>query len=189
LPPGTDPITELLQKLKTGDRDAEDRLIALVYNDLRRLAERNLRNERPEHTLQATALVHEAYLRLTGKPIDWQNRAHFFAVAAQQMRRILVDYARAVRAKRRGSGGRKLSLDDVLLISDSESEELIDIDASLNSLAEWDARQAKVVELRFFGGLTEEEIASVLGVSTKTVKRDWNMARAWLQLRLGSADS
>ena len=176
-PPGE--ITELLHRLADGDKTAEERLLPLVYQELRRLAAHMFRCERPNHTLQATALVHEAYLRLAGSAeISWQDRAHFFAVAARTMRRILVDHARGLRAgKRRGV---RVSLESALVFSEEQSSELVALDEAMSRLAEWDPRQCRVVELRFFTGLSEADVASVLGVSVRTVKRDWNMAKAWL---------
>jgi RNA polymerase sigma-70 factor (ECF subfamily) len=178
-------ITRLLVRLKSGDQEAQSQLIPLVYSELRRLAAHYMKGERPDHTLQATALVHEAFLRLVGaEDIDWQSRAHFFAVAAQTMRRILVDYARAKTAERRGGHGTKLSLETAIVYSPEQSEEIVALDAALERLEVWDSRQCRVVELRFFGGLSLEETAEVLGISTRTVKRDWSMARAWLHAEL-----
>src|ERR1017187_1553307 len=182
-----DSITQLLHDVEAGDRAAETRLIELVYQNLHRIAQRYMRRERPDHTLQATALVHEAYMELRGRKTTWKDRAHFYAAAAQSIRRILVDHARGARAEKRGGGARKLTLNDLLLFSDRESEELLDIHNALDRLAEWDPRQAKIVELRFFGGLTETEIAEVLQVSERTVKEDWKIARAWLQSQLTGA--
>jgi RNA polymerase sigma-70 factor (ECF subfamily) len=174
-------VTRLLFELRQGDRDAEARLIPLVYRELRSLAARYLRAERVGHTLQPTALVHEAYLRLTAmKSVNWQDRCHFFAVAAQVMRRILVDHARARQAVKRGRSYAPIQLDDSLLAADQKSNELIALDDALNRLAVHDPRQSKIVELRFFGGLSEEETAVVLGISERTVKRDWRVAKAWL---------
>jgi RNA polymerase sigma-70 factor (ECF subfamily) len=174
-------VTRLLQDLKEGDLAAEAKLIPLVYDELRRLARRYMRHERPDHTLQATALVHEAFLRLTvQRGVSWQGKAHFFGVAAQIMRRILVDHARTrVRAKR-GGGRQKVSLDEGALITEARSAELLAINESIDRLSKLDARQARIVELRFFGGLSVEEAAEVTGVSPKTVKRDWSVAKAWL---------
>lgn len=174
-------ITRLLVEIKGGNRRAQSELMPLVYAELRRLARGYMRGERPDHTLQATALVHEAYLKLVEEPaIDWQGRAHFFAVAAQLMRRILVDHARAHQAAKRGGLDHKMSLEEELIFSEAKSAELLALDEALVRLAEQDPRQARIVELRFFGGLSIEEIAEVLQVSPRTVKRDWNMARAWL---------
>ncbi len=174
-------VTELLVELGKGNRDAEHKLVPLVYAELRRLAAHYLRRERPEHTLQPTALVHEAYVRLTKlHEIDWQNRSHFFAIAANLMRRILVDHARAHRARKREAFCGAICLDEALTVSPDRPKQLIALDDALNKLAERDARQCKIVELRFFGGLSEEETGNVLGISARTVKRDWRVAKAWL---------
>jgi RNA polymerase sigma-70 factor (ECF subfamily) len=174
-------VTELLVKLRDGNRDAEAVLIQLVYGELHRLAAHYLRGERSDHTLQPTALVHEAYIRLTKlHEIDWQSRAHFFATAAKLMRRILVDHARAQGAGKREALHNAVSLEDVLVVSPSRSSELIALDEALEKLAQLDARRSKIVELRFFGGLSEEETGTVLGISARTVKRDWRVAKAWL---------
>jgi len=184
----TGEITRLLAELKEGNREAESRLLEAVYPELRRIAARYLRAERPGHTLQATALVNEAYLQIVGQQDKgFQNRSHFFAVAAQLMRRILVDYARQRNAQKRDGGRQRVELTEVFGIADERLDEVIQIDAALTRLAEWDPRQCRVVELRFFGGLTEEEAAEVLGISARTVKRDWNMARAWLHGELNGA--
>ena len=178
-------VTNLLIELKNGNRDAESRLMPLVYGELRRLAGLYMRGERPGHTLQATALVHEAYLRLVGhEDVDWQNRAHFFGVAANLMRRILVDHARAKQAKKRGGGDQKVSLDQAVLVRPEAPEQFLALDEALERLAKRDPRQARIVELRYFGGLSEEEAAEVLEVSVRTVKRDWSVARAWLYQQL-----
>jgi len=175
-------VTLLLNKLAAGDPEAAAELVPLVYEELRRLAARHLARERPDHTLQATALVHEAYLKLAGqKDAKWQNRAQFFGVASQAMRRILVDYARGKQRLRRGGKQQeKLSLDDVLLITPGRTEEVLAVHESLSRLEMLDARQARIVELRYFGGLTVEEIAEVAEISTKTVMRELNVAKAWL---------
>ena len=178
-------VTNLLIELKNGNRDAESRLMPLVYGELRRLAGLYMRGERPGHTLQATALVHEAYLRLVGhEDVDWQNRAHFFGVAANLMRRILVDHARAKQAKKRGGGDQKVSLDQAVLVRPEAPEQFLALDEALERLAKRDPRQARIVELRYFGGLSEEETAEVLQISVRTVKRDWSVARAWLYQQL-----
>ena len=156
-------------------------LVPLVYEELRRLAVRRLRHERPNHTLQATALVHEAYVKLAAqRDTKWQNRAQFFGVASQAMRRILVDYARGQQRIRRGGKQQKVSLDDVLLVSPERNEEVLALHESLSRLEKIDARQARIVEMRYFGGLKVEEIAEVAGISTKTVMRELNVAKAWL---------
>lgn len=174
-------VTQLLQDLKGGDVAADAKLVAAVYDELRRLAAHYMRRERPDHTLQATALVHEAFLRLTDqRNVSWQGKAHFFGVAAQLMRRILIDHARARLRVKRGAGGQKLSLDEGLLLTEARSAELLAVNDSINRLAKLDPRQARIVELRFFGGLSVEETAEVVGISPKTVKRDWSLARAWL---------
>jgi RNA polymerase sigma-70 factor (ECF subfamily) len=179
-PPHTQEVTQLLVKLSSGDRSALDDLLPLVYDELRRLADRYLRRERSDHTLQATALVNEAYLRLVDQNVPWQNRAHFFGVAAEMMRRILVDHARSHQAQKRGSGGIKLSLDDALNMSDERASDLIALDDALNALADFDPQKSRIVELRFFAGLSIEETAKVLGIGTATVIRQWKLAKAWL---------
>jgi RNA polymerase sigma factor (TIGR02999 family) len=174
-------VTRLLHELKEGHKEAEERLILLVYGELRRIAGAYLRHEAPGHSLQPTALVHEAYLRLTGlNKIDWQNRSHFFAVSATVMRRILVDHARARGARKRGDGWDVVSLNEAILPSSARAPEILALDEALTRLATLDARQAKIVELRFFAGMSEDESADVLGISARTVKRDWRVARAWL---------
>jgi RNA polymerase sigma factor (TIGR02999 family) len=174
-------VTQLLLDWSNGNKEAVDKLIPLVYNELRRLAERHLRRERPDHTLQTTALVHEAYVRLIDqRSVRWQNQAHFYAIAAQIMRRILVNYARDKRAIKRGGSGQKVSLDEALTISATRGTDMVALDDSLTSLASIDTQQSRIVELRFFGGLTIEETAEVLGISPATVKNKWSMARAWL---------
>jgi len=174
-------VTGILAQMKAGAPDAEARLLEMVYRELRHLAAGFMRRERPDHTLQPTALVHEAYLKLTGhRSIDWQSRGHFFAVAAQVMRRLLVDYARARNTAKRPCGRTAVRLENALMFAEQRSTELLELDQALSRLAAWDPRQAKVVELRFFAGLSLEETAEALGVSARTVKRDWTMARAWL---------
>lgn len=174
-------VTQLLAQLRAGNRDVEAKLIPLVYSELRRLAARYLRDERSYHTLQPTALVHEAYLRLTKlHAIDWQSRSHFFATAATVMRRILVDHARAQLAEKREGFRNALDLDEVLVASPARTPLLIALDDALQRLAEIDLRRSKIVELRFFGGMEEEEIGAALGISARTVRRDWRVAKAWL---------
>src|SRR5688500_12263598 len=174
-------VTALLADWSAGNKAALEALTPLVYDELRRLARRYLARERPDHTLQSTALVHEAYLRLIDqKNVRWQNRAHFFGVAAQMIRRILVDHARGRQASKRGSGAPKLSLDEAIAVPERKDFDLLALDDSLNSLAKIDPQQARIVELRFFTGLTVEETAEVLGISPATVKRDWVTAKAWL---------
>src|SRR5215831_7085684 len=174
-------VTALLGELTKGNPDAGPKLIPLVYGELRRLADSYMRRERTGHTLQTTALVHEAYLKLLGqRSVDWQNRAHFFGIAAQVMRRILIDHARGHVRDKRGGGREAVPLDEALVFSPERSADFLELDSALERLAELDPRQAKIVELRFFGGLTVEEAAEVLGISPKTVKRDWSVAKAWL---------
>ena len=180
-------ITRLLKRVSGGDQDAFDLLVPLVYDHLRRMASRSLQNERPGHTLRATALVHEAYLRLTDSGADWQDRSHFYAVAARVMRNILVDYAKGMARQKRGGGVRHVSLDEAVMVDGSAASGLTDLDESLKRLEVHDERKAKVVELLFFGGLTYEETAAVLGVSEATVHRDLKMAKAWLFQDLASA--
>jgi len=175
-------VTQLLVNWGRGDQDALAELTPLVYEELRRLAARYMRRERPDMTLQSTALVHEAYLRLVDqKNARWQNRAHFFGVASQLIRRILVDHARRHHTAKRGAGEMVLSLDDAAGLPNQRGVDLIALDRALDALAELDPQQSRVVELRFFTGLTVEETAEALGISTATVKRDWTAARAWLR--------
>lgn len=178
-PPQSD-VTTLLVASSQGDQEALNGLLPLVYAELRQLADRYLRRERSDHTLQATALVHEAYLRLIDQDISWQNRAHFFGVAAEMMRRILIDHARKHQAAKRGSGGLKLSLDEAINLTDERALELVALDDALKTLAEIDPVKSRLVELRFFGGLSIEETAQVLEMGTATVNRHWRMAKAWL---------
>jgi RNA polymerase sigma-70 factor (ECF subfamily) len=174
-------VTLLLKRLSNGDQDALAQLIPLIYDELHRLAAFHLQRERAEHTLQTTALVHEAYLRLVDqKEVHWKNRGHFFAVAAQAMRRVLVDYARRHQAVKRGSSLPKVSLDEAIAISNETVNQLLVIDELLNRLTSVDPQESRIVELRFFGGLTVEETAEVMGISPATVKREWSVARAWL---------
>lgn len=175
-------LTQLLQAWSGGDEDAFERLVPLVYAELHRLARRYMRGERPGHTLQTTALLHEAYLRLRRtQNVDWHGRTHFLAVASQLMRRVLVDFARARTSLKRGAGAPTLQLNDALDAAEEPARELVAIDDALVMLAAHDARRAKVVELRFFGGLTVDEAAEALGVSPETVMRDWKQAKIWLK--------
>lgn len=177
--------TQLLKAMQGGDREAAAKLMPLVYEELRRLARHYMRQERSGNTLQATALVHEAYLRLVQQEeVDWQGRAHFIGVAAQLMRRVLVDYARGRARLKRGGGAVKEPLEDVAAVSGLPPAELLALDEALTRLAQLDPRQSRIVELRYFGGLSVEETAEVLGISAKTVKRDWSFARAWLRSEL-----
>ena len=178
-------ITQLLLEINQGSPEAEARLIPLVYNELRRLAAHYLRAERPGNSLQATALVHEVYIRLVGwGNLDWQCRGHLFGVAAQMMRRVLVDHARARDAAKRGGDQEPISLDKALVYSEQPREEILAVDQALSRLAQFDPGQARIVELMFFGGLTTQETAEVMGVSLSKIKRDWSMAKAWLYKEL-----
>jgi RNA polymerase sigma factor (TIGR02999 family) len=182
--PSTQPVTALLKAWSAGDDSARDALLPLIYEELRRRADAYLRRERRGHTLQPTALVHETYLRLVGQDVAWKNRAHFFALASEMMRRILVDHARARKAGKRAGGWTRVELDEAVEISDERDVDLVLLDEALVELSALDARHGQIVELRFFGGLTLEEIAEVLDVSVRTVKRDWTLARTWLYRRL-----
>jgi RNA polymerase sigma factor (TIGR02999 family) len=185
-------ITRLLVDWGRGDQQALEKLTPIVYEELRRLAGRYLRQERPGHTLQSTALVHEAYLKLIGQhSIQWQNRAQFFGVAAQMIRRILVDYARTRHAAKRGANAPRLSLDEAIATPGERDLDLVALDDALDGLAQLDPRQSRLVELRFFGGLTMEEAAEVLNMSLATAKRDWTAAKAWLfrEIRRHAADA
>jgi len=174
-------VTELLLAWSQGDESALEKLIPVVHAELRRLAKRYMGRERAGHTLQTTALINEAYLRLVhSRNVRWQNRAHFFAVSAQLMRRILVDFARSRHYQKRGGGAQRVSLDQALEIADEKGADLIALDDALGALAELDPRKSQVVELRFFGGLSVDETAEVLKVSPDTIMRDWKMAKVWL---------
>jgi RNA polymerase sigma factor (TIGR02999 family) len=182
-------MTELLARWSQGDDAALVELTPLVYGELRRLAHREMGAERTGHTLQTTALVNEAYLRLADQTNPrWQNRAHFFAVAARAMRRILVSYARSQRSQKRGGGALKLELDEAALVSPEESKEIIDLHEALERLATLDSRKAQVVELKYFGGLNYDEMAEVLKISPVTARRDWRFAKAWLYTQLQKGD-
>ena len=187
LPPDTQPITDLLLQVSVGDQAAMDQLFPIVYDHLHRIAQSALRHERTGHTLGTTGLVHEAYLRLVDQTrVEWRNRSHFYAVAAQAMRRIMVDYARRHRRLKRGGGQRPLTLDESTISLDDRSENLIALDEALTRLAALNPRLSRVVECRFFAGLTEEEIAEATGVTVRTVKRDWAKARGWLYQELSA---
>lgn len=182
-------ITQRLVAWSNGDPEALEGLMQIVYNELRRLANHYLRSERPDHTLQPTALVHEAYLRLTGQNrVHWQNRAHFFGVAAQMMRRVLVDHARASCRAKRGGSAYKVPLEETMNLCQRQDEQIVELDEALTRLRTIDSRKSDVVELRYFGGMSVEETAEVLGVSCNTVMRDWNMAKAWLYQELRKND-
>ena len=179
-------ITLLLNEYKNGNKSALDDIFPLVYGELRRLAAKKLNDERVEHTLQATALVHEAYLRLVGQhSVDWTNRAHFFGLASEMMRRILVNHALERKRLKRGNGETKIALDEAITFAEERELDLVELDESLNELAKFAPRQAKIIELKFFGGLTNEESAEALGISPETVKRDWRVAKSWLKTNLG----
>ena len=178
-------VTQLLQQYRNGNRDALDALFPLVYDELKRLAASRLRDERHDHTLQPTALVHEAYLRLIDQhSSDWQNRAHFFGLAAEMMRRILVNHAVKRNADKRFGNQTRLALDEAISFANERDVNLISLDEALNELVKFDEQQAKIVELRFFTGLSIEETAEVLGVSDSTVKREWRIAKAWLHQQM-----
>jgi len=186
--PHSQPVTELLVRWKAGDQEALERLIPLVYKELRDIARHHLRRERPEHTLQSAALVNEAYLRLVDqRPFDTQNRAHFLAVASRLMRQILVDYARGHWAAKRGAA-RQAKLDVSMVVAQVRTTDVVALDDALTGLSNLDEQQGRIVEMRFFGGLATEEIAEVLGVSPSTVKRDWNVAKAWLTREMKRGD-
>jgi RNA polymerase sigma factor (TIGR02999 family) len=179
-------VTGLLKRMQGGDLQAGEQVADLVYDELHRIASREMRHEREGHTLQTTALVHEAYLKLAGSDsLQIQNRGHFFAVASQQMRRILVDHARAGHAQRRGGGAAKVDFDKIQIGVNDRSTDLLSLDESLSELERLDTRAAKVVELRYFGGYTDNEVAESLGVSLATVRRDWEFARSWLFDQMG----
>ena len=182
-------VTELLAHWSHGDNAALAELTPLVYEELRRLAHHHMGGERPDHTLQTTALVNEAYLRLADltNP-SWQSRAHFFAVAARAMRQIMVSYAKSYRAQKRGGGAIKVELDEAAILSPEQSKEIVDLHEALERLATLDSRKAQVVELKYFGGLNYDEMAEVLKISRVTVRRDWRFARAWLYTQLQNAD-
>jgi RNA polymerase sigma factor (TIGR02999 family) len=183
------PVSELLVRWKRGEQDALEVLLPLVYDELRRLAHHHLQGERAGHTLQSTALVHEAYLRLADQePLRLDNRAHFFAVASHLMRQILVDYARRHHAAKRGANNLTLTLDEAVALPKKRKLHLVALDDALNGLAALDAQQSHIVELRFFGGLSIEETSEVLGVSPATVKREWTSARAWLYREMDSTE-
>ena len=182
-------VTQLLAHWSHGDDAALAELTPLVYGELRRLAHHHMGGQRPDHTLQTTALVNEAYLRLADQTNPrWQNRAHFFAVAARAMRQILVSYARSQRAEKRGGGALKIELDEAALVSPEESKQIVDLHEALETLATLDSRKAQVVELKYFGGLNYDEMAEVLKISPVTVRRDWRFAKAWLYTQLQNAD-
>ena len=180
-PTSTNEVTQLLLAWSDGDQAALDKLTPLVYEELRRMAHRYMNRERPGHTMQTTALVNEAYIRLVNrKNVHWENRAHFFAIAAQLMRTILVDHARSHAYQKRGGGARNITLDEAMVVSQQRAADVVALDEALKELAKIDPQQSRIVELRFFGGLTIEETAEVLGLSPATIKREWSTAKAWL---------
>jgi RNA polymerase sigma-70 factor (ECF subfamily) len=184
---GPGEVSQLLEQIQAGDRSAETRLFELVYADLRRMAAHQLRRERSDHTLQPTALVHEVYVKMfAGLPVETRDRTHFLALAARVMRRFLVDHARSRQAKKRGGVQERVSLDKVFIFDDRRSEEFLSVHEALERLREWAPRQNEIVELRFFGGMTEEDVSAYLKISTRTVKREWAMAKAWLHAELSS---
>jgi RNA polymerase sigma factor (TIGR02999 family) len=183
-------VTKLLSELAQGSQSAADKLVPLVYDELKRLARSYMRRERPDHTLQTTALVHEAFLKLAQqKSPRWQGRAHFYGIAARLMRQVLIDHARGHMRDKRGGEKVTLPLDEALAFSPEQSEELVKLDEALDRLAKIDARQSRIVELRFFAGMTVEETAEFLGISPKTVKRDWAVAKAWLHAEVSEDDA
>ena len=180
-------VTELLQNVRFGDKTAESRLIPMVYGELHAIAARLMRQERADHTLQATALVNEAYIRLMADHnTDWKDRAHFFGVAAQVMRHFLVDYARQRLSHKRGAGVVQLTIDDALIVAPDRLGDLLELEEALDRLEAEDPRALKVVVYRFYGGLSVDEIAEIMQVSSRTVKREWNYGRAWLKIELGA---
>ena len=182
-------VTELLVAWGNGDKSARDELMPLVYEELHRLAHRYMGRERIGHTLQTSGLVNEAYLRLIDQSqVHWQNRAHFFGIAAQMMRRILVDYARSRQGAKRGGGAQQVSFDEALIVSEERADEIVLLDDALQDLAQFDQRKSQIVELRFFGGLSIEETAELLNVSPGTVMRDWTLAKAWLRKQIVCVD-
>jgi len=183
---GTDSgqVTQLLKAMRAGDPQAAEDLLPLVYAELHRLAKSYMRRERPDHTLQATALINEAYLRLVGEEIDWKNRAHFIGLSAKVMRRVLVDYARAHKAEQRGGGLQRVEMQEELAVAPEKLEEVQQIDELLEKLEKENPRQARVVELRYFGGLSFEEIGTLLQLTSRTAKSDWALARIWLMDQL-----
>jgi RNA polymerase sigma factor (TIGR02999 family) len=188
--PSSHEVTELLAAWGKGDEVKREQLMSLVYDELHRLAHRYMRRESPGHTLQTSALVNEAFVRLVDqKNVQWQSRAHFFGIAAQMMRRILVDYARSRNYAKRGGGVQQVSLDEGLVVSDERTTEIVDVHDALERLAQFDARKGQIVELRFFGGLSIDETAEVMGVSPGTVMRDWTLAKAWLRREMSTDGS
>lgn len=188
--PSSNEVTELLGACSRGDQDAVAKLLPMIYEELRELAERYFRRERRDHTLQPTALVHEAYMRLVGQQeVQWQNRSHFFGVAAMAMRRILVNHAKSRLRVKRGGDHKRVSLEEVVVVSGQTDPELVALDEALTRLAQVDERKARLVELRFFGGLGIEETAEAMSISPATVKREWNLAKTWLYREIAKGDA
>jgi RNA polymerase sigma factor (TIGR02999 family) len=188
-PPRTG-LTGLLNRMQSGDKDAGDKAVALVYDELHRIAARQMRAERGGNSLQTTALIHEAYVRLVGgEPIEIQNRGHFFAIASKQMRRVLVDAARSEHAQKRGGPALMVPLDEMRIAAGSRGEDLLALDEALDELENLDPRASKVVELRYFGGYTDKEVVEALGVALSTVRRDWEFARSWLSDRMSARNT
>jgi RNA polymerase sigma factor (TIGR02999 family) len=182
-------ITELLVAWGDGDCAALDKLTPLVYQELHKLAHSHMKRERPGHTIQTSALVNEAFVKLVDqRRVRWQNRAHFFGIASQMMRRILVDYARSRHYAKRGGGAQQVSLDEAMIVSEARAAEVVALDDALSALAEIDQRKSQIVEMRFFGGLSIEQTAEVLGISPGTVMRDWTLAKAWLRREVGKEE-
>ena len=187
--PSSSNVTQMLHDWSHGDQEVLDKLVPVVYEELRRQAARYLKRERPGHTLQTTALIHEAYIRLIDqKNVHWQNRAHFYAISAKLMRRILVDHARSRQAAKRGGSDIKLPLEEAMSAPEGREVDIVALDEALERLAAIDPQQSRVVELKFFSGMSVEETAEVLGVSTRTVKRDWNVAKAWLRREISEGE-
>jgi RNA polymerase sigma factor (TIGR02999 family) len=190
--PSSELVTSLLRQWSNGDKQALDQLMPMVYDQLRKIARNSMRSERPDHTLRATALVHEAYMKLVQSEVPWESRVHFYAVAAQVLRHILIDHAKAHRREKRGAGAQKISLEDAILVGPETSDSVLEIDTALKKLADKDPRKAKIVELLFFGGMTYGETATALDISPATVDRELRLAKAWLHRELtqpGSGDS
>jgi RNA polymerase sigma-70 factor, ECF subfamily len=178
-------VTTLLQRIRVGDANAVSQIVPLIYNELHVIAGKQMRRERHDHTLQATVLVHEAFMRLAGNgQIDWQNRAHFFAIASREMRRVLIDYARAAHAEKRPGARQQVELDSAVAAIGEKSIDILALDEALERMSKWDPRKSQIVEMRFFAGLSFDEIAEILAISSRTAKRDWMMARAWLYVEL-----
>lgn len=186
-PPNPELVTQLLQQWSSGEKEALDRLIPVVYDQLRKVAGRCLLDERPDHTLRATALVHEAYLRLVNSDVSWRSRVHFYAVAARVLRRILVDHAKARQRQKRGGAPKRVSLDEAVLVAPETCAGIVELDEALDRLARHDLRKSEIIQLQFFGGMTYDETAAALGISPATVHRELKMAKAWLYQELAHA--